>query len=265
MKSRFVCKDEGSQDFEGVPDSLHCNFIGALIAIGTAIAAKKSADKQAGISKAALKQQGTVEDRQTRIAEAQEGRARELYNDYRTTYEPRQRQLVQDAFEGDLTSPEAAAARATADVRKATANAQEIRDRGARRLGVDPSSGAYAATARDIDVGNAALEASERGFARRETRDSNFGRQTQVLGMGQGLPATAGGLSGSAAGILGNVNASVTRRLERSQDLEAAAGQAFGGALAQGVGSLFGSWGGGARTLGGAGSYTQQAGLAGVS
>lgn len=265
MKNRFVQKDDGElQDLECLPTNLHCRFIQLLALAASAYLAKKSSDKQAGISKAALKQQGTVEDRQTTIAEEQEARAQELYGDYRETFEPRQRQLVADAFENDQTSPEAAAARATSDVRKATANAMQIRDRNARRLGVDPSSGAYAATERDIQLGNAGLEASERGVARREARDSNFARQSSVLGMGSGLPATAGNLSGSAAGILGGVNASVTRRLERSQDLEGAAGQAFGNALVAGASSLYGTWkGGGGRTLGG--GYADQASAAGVS
>lgn len=237
-------------------------FLQFVALAASAIAAKRSADKAAKQGKKALASQEKAEDRQATIAEAQDRRAEQLYQDYRTTFEPRQRQLVADAFDNNLTSADAAANRAVADVRKATGNAMMVRDRNARRLGVDPSSGAYAATDRDIDIANAGLEASERGFARREARDSNFSRQSSVLGMGQNLPATAGNLSASAGGIFGNINASAQRRVERADQLGAAAGQAFGQAVT-GAAGLVAGWTG--KTGGGGGTtpYADAAVLAG--
>lgn len=266
MRAYFIDHEEGGLEGAGATAGaphIHCQFLPLLIAAGSAILAKKSADQANSTAKSAGNRQLDIENRQLDLAENQDARAGQLYNDYRTTYEPRQRQLVGEVFDSNLTSPETAAARATTDVRKAVANSQQINERGLRRLGVDPSSGSFAATRRDVEVANAGLEASERGFARRETRDSNFGRQLGVLQLGQGLPSTAGGLTSSAGGILGNVNASASRRLERAQDLSAASGAAFGTAVGQAGTALFNAWKG--RGGGMAGGYADQAAAAGVS
>ena len=246
MKNRLIDRTDGELQRLDFGPSLHCNFIGAALAIGGALAgaavSKRAADKQAKIGKKDLAQQENAEGRNAALAENQDRRAQIVFDQYQQEFLPRQRQLLASAFDDDTTSPAAAEARAMADVRKAGMNAQDINDRAARRLGVDPSSGAFAAGRRDIEVRNAATEASERGFARREARDSNFGRQNIVLGMGAGLPGTAGGLSGSAAAITGGLSASAQRRREIADQQSAEAGRAFGNSLATGIGGLYDAW-----------------------
>lgn len=246
MKNRLIDHLEGETQLLDFGPVMHCSFIGAAIAIGGAVfgavQSKKAAAKQAKAANRATGAQEAADQRQAAIAENQDRRSQIVFDQYQSEFLPRQRELLNSAFNDDRTSPDAAEARAMADVRKAGANAQEINDRAAMRLGVDPSSGAFAQGRQDIQVRNAATEASERGFARREARDSNFARQNQVLGMGSGLAGTAGSLSGSAAGINGGLAASAQRRREIADQQSAEAGRAFGNSVATGIGGLYDAW-----------------------
>lgn len=197
-----------------------------IAAIGLVVGAMGSSSSSKGAKKAA-KQEAMFRDRELRIAEAQEGRATQLWNEYQTTYLPRERQMVESAF-SEENSPEAAAARATSEVRRASATGREMSLRNARRLGINPTSGQYAALDNARQIGEIGLEAAARDSARRVTKDTNFTRQHSVLSLGRNLPATAGSMTNSAGGMYAGLSMAASRDTDRWNDLAAASGQQMG-------------------------------------
>lgn len=197
-----------------------------IAGIGLALGAMGSMSANKGAKKASAAEL-QMRDRELRIGEAQEGRAVQLWNEYQTTYLPRERQLVSEAF-SEQNSPEAAAARATADVRRASGTARATSLRNARRLGINPTSGSYAALDNARQIGEVGLEAAARDNARRATRAENFTRQHSALSLGRNLPATAGNLSNSAGSMYAGLSAAASRDTDRWNDLAAASGQQMG-------------------------------------
>lgn len=197
-----------------------------IAAIGLVLGAAGSASASKD-AKAARREQEALTDRSLRIAESEEARANQLWREYQTTYLPRERQMVEEAF-SEEASPEAAAARATADVRRVSANSQQSQLRNARRLGINPNSGGYTALETSRTLGEVGMEAVARDNARRRTRDENFSRQHSTLSLGRGLPATVSGMSSNAGSMYGSLATLAGHRLDDANQLQAAAGQQMG-------------------------------------
>jgi hypothetical protein len=202
-------------------------WIGALIAVGGSLLGGSMADEGA---KRARADEMALRGRELRLAEAQDARAQQLFSEYQTTYLPRERELVEAAF-SDETSPEAAAARATTDVRASSQRGREIQLRDARRLGINPTSGAYSAMDNDRSLRDTALEVTARDTARRGARQENFQRQYSALQLGRNLPSTAGALTSSAMHGIGGLADAAGRRTDQANALAADAGTAIGESL----------------------------------
>lgn len=196
----------------------------ALIGLAAGAIGGMGADKKA---KKAAAQEAMFRDRELRIAEQQEARGQQLWREYQTTYLPRERQLIESTF-SEQESPEAAAARATADVRRVSAVNQQSQLRGARRLGINPNSGAYTALDTSRSLGEVGIEAAARDNARRVARDTNFSRQHSVLSLGRNLPATASGMTSQAGAVYGSLGYTAGRRVDQANQASAAAGQQIG-------------------------------------
>lgn len=189
--------------------------------------ASKSAEKRADTDSA---QSYELEGRRLDLAEKQDERSGQLFDQYMELYAPREEELLSEAFDRPI-SPAAAEARATTDVRSSLETAREMGDRNMRRLGVNPNSGAYVGLDRARELGGAKIEAGARTRARESTRDLNFGRQASVVGMGRGLPITAAGYSGQAtAGFAGAASLAEARAAD-SNALAQQAGAGYGNAL----------------------------------
>jgi hypothetical protein len=201
----------------------------AAAAVGAAASffGGRSASRQARRDAA---EERALRGRELRLAEAQDARGAKLFEEYEQTYLPREREFVESAF-SDETSPEAAASRAVTDVRTATDTGRQIRLRDARRLGVNPTSGAYAALDNQSALGDAALEVTAKDSARRTARDDNFQRQYTSLSLGRNLPSAAGALTGNAQRGIGGLADAAGRRTDQSNALAAQAGDAFGRSL----------------------------------
>lgn len=199
-----------------------------------------SAEEANGMAGKAGKRQEALNDRELRIAESQEGRSAQMYREYQTFYQPRERELVDAAF-SEESSPEAAAARATANVREASATGGEIQLRNARRLGINPSSGTYAALDNQKQIGEIGLEAAARDTARRTTKDINFGRQMSVLSLGRNLPNQSASAAGQAAAIYGGLGDQAGRMADRYNTVAGQAGSSAGYYAGQ-LGSELGDW-----------------------
>jgi hypothetical protein len=201
--------------------------------IGLALGAMGSSSSGKSAKKAAA-QEAMFRDRELRLAEQQEGRANQLWREYQTTYLPRERQLIESTF-SEQESPEAAAARATSDMRRVSAVNRESQLRNARRLGINPNSGAYTALDTSRTLGEVGMEAAARDSARRTAKDINFTRQHSVLSLGRNLPATAGSMTNSAGAVYGSLASVAGRRADQANQMSAAAGQQtgyYGGMLA---------------------------------
>jgi hypothetical protein len=196
----------------------------AIIGLAAGAIGGSSSGKAA---KKAAAQEAMFRDRELRIAEQQEGRSNQLWREYQTTYLPRERQLIESTF-SEQESPEAAAARATSDMRRVSAVNRESQLRGARRLGINPNSGAYTALDTSRTLGEVGMEAAARDNARRTARDTNFTRQHSVLSLGRNLPATANSMSNSAGAVYGSLASVAGRRVDQANSAQAAAGQQMG-------------------------------------
>lgn len=198
------------------------------------ILGKKKAQKSADT---AADREAMLQDRQLALAEKQDARSEQLFQQYKELYMPAERKLVADAFGNEL-SPAAAESRATADVRDAMASAKDSNMRRTRSLGIDPSSGASLALDRDTDLAGARIEAGARTRARESTRDRNFARQADVLSIGRGLPATATSMTAAAQSGVNNAADLASARSRYTANIASQAGEQEGESLGSLAGVL---------------------------
>jgi hypothetical protein len=137
------------------------------------------------------------QDAATALAQQQADLAQEQYQDYKDTYQPLEKRMVDSAQNYD--SPEAyaqAASKAQATTSQQIGLAQ---DRLARTPGLDPSSGAAQAAQTKLALSGAALGATNQNAARTNVRDTAWARKMDALGLGKGLVTNASnGLSSAA-------------------------------------------------------------------
>lgn len=183
-------------------------IVGGVLSIGGGMMGEKDAKK------ASAKEERLTE-RELRLAETQSARADRMFDEYLTTYLPNEREFVRDAFT-DEKSPEAAAGRATTDVRVASEGGRERSMREARALGIDPSSGAFQARESQRTLRDASTEVAARDRARTNAQDQNFQRQYTALSIGRGLPSTAGALTSSAQRGVAGLSDAAARRTDQA-------------------------------------------------
>lgn len=162
----------------------------------------------------------------TRISQQQEMMAADQYGQYKSVYQPRETQLVNQVFDQSL-SPAAEAARAGADARKSSDVTEAESLRNARRMGVNPSSPMYSSLTRDNQAQEAGLESAARTFGRKNAIQTNINNEARVLGMGSDLVNSTQRLQDSAA-----------RLQDQSDNLASARSAAAGQAMGQGVGKI---------------------------
>lgn len=199
-------------------------LIGGVVQLGSGLAAGNGGGPSAEANQ-------LMRD-QSALIRSNAARADELWDINKRTYIPRERQFLIDAFD-KAESEDDAVGRATADVRSISDARNKAGLRDARRLGVDPSSGAYAAQANNRALGDVGLEVATRNNSRRATRDTNFQRQYTALSLGRGLPAQTAALNSSAmAGNASLLNTQIGLDGMRA-DFDAARGAAIGQGAAQ--------------------------------
>jgi hypothetical protein len=127
--------------------------------------------------------------------------AREQYDDWKTDFQPLQRQLVGEAKDaGGAEDMARAAESAAGDVTQAFGKAKESLSSRLTSYGIDPSQGKYAAQLGDMGLSEAAANAGAQTKARETTRDKGRAFRMDVYGLGKGLPAQAGaGLASASA------------------------------------------------------------------
>ena len=195
-------------------------------------------------------------DAQSYLANTQGDIANEQWERYKDIYAPMEDKYVQEAQQYD--SPEnyaKAAGEAAADSSLAFAKA---RDRLNRTPGLDPSSGAYQKNIIGLNLAQAATDATAQNAARQTVKDTAWGRKTNAISLGKGLPTQASqGLSAAA-----NTQAGLTNYYQNKADATAAQ---WGSLVGNGLGRIFGqagnmmnSGGGGSTGNSGTGLFSQQ-------
>jgi len=128
----------------------------------------------------------------------QQGLTRQYNDRFWGTQVPLQDGLLKDAMEFDTEARRnEMAAEATADVNSAYSNARDQQSRGLSRMGVNPSSGRYAAMDNQMAISQAAAQASASNKVRTAARLEGYSRKADANAMLSGLS----GFSSSAAGL----------------------------------------------------------------
>lgn len=198
------------------------------------IASNKAAKKANASQQAAL----DANQWQGDIAKAQ-------WDDYKTTYQPLEHKMIGDVQKYDSAEARnAAAAEAQATVSSEIGKAA---GRLSRTVGFDPSSAAAQAAQSNLALSGAAMGATAQNAARQKVKDTAYGRQLDMLGMGKGLVANA---STGFANTASNASAIANSQQNMANGQANAAGTLTGtliGGLSKVDWSKFGS-GGGAGT-----------------
>ena len=122
---------------------------------------------------------------------------------YKSVYEPLQDAFIAEAQGYDTPERRAQKAmEAQADVAQQAALADEARKRDLARMGVDPTSGRYAATARSTDLGVGLAKAGAANLARRQVEAEGRALRADAVNLGSGFavnPATSLSLANGAS------------------------------------------------------------------
>lgn len=153
------------------------------------------------------------QDAQTKAAQISAQQAQDTYDQYKTTFMPKETQFADEAF-GYATPArqDQAAGAAQADVGNAFAAQKDAATRQLASYGIDPSQGAFQRSMTSAGISDAAARAASGTMARQQTVAQGKQYEAAALEVGQKLPAqaiaqaglglnqTASGLSGSAIG-----------------------------------------------------------------
>lgn len=151
------------------------------------------------------------------------------YWDYQKgTFRPLEKGIVADAEAYDTAERrDAEAGKAVADVGMQAALAQKAQERNMTRMGVNPNSSKFAATANQMSLGEASAKAEAAGKARSMVETTGFARKMDAASLGRGLAssqATSAGVSLNA-GNSAVSNAGVP--LQQAQSAASMMGQGF--------------------------------------
>ncbi len=231
---QFMHKRPGGRKFQGG----WLNFvIQAATAIGGAVLAKRGQDKAVDQANADREAELRLEQQRLDLANRQDERSQMLFDQYQQTWAPRERELLEEAFNEPLT-PDNEEAKATADVRSALESARGMSERNLRRHGVNPASGAFAGLDRMRNLEGAKIESGARTRARQGVEDRNFARKSSVVGLGRGLPTAASSFAGQAGAGYAGAAGLAAGRADASNRLAQHAGANYGAALGDAVGTL---------------------------
>lgn len=151
------------------------------------------------------------------------------YWDYQKgTFRPLEKGIVADAEAYDTAERrDAEAGKAVADVGMQAALAQKKQERDMTRMGVNPNSSKFAATASQMSLGEASAKAAAAGAARDKIETQGFARKMDAASLGRGLASS----QATSAGVALNAgNASVQNAGQTQAQASAAAnmmGQGF--------------------------------------
>lgn len=160
-------------------------------------------------------------DHQMRIANANEARASDQWDEYRRTWRPVEREYQQRILSYDTPERrERNAAEAAADVSRAFDVGEDNRRRTMFSYGIDPSSGRFAEQERTTGIERAKAASGASNAARRNTElqgismlqgGSNFGRGLPSTGLAADQLAMSGVNSAAGLGIQG-ANSAINAR-----------------------------------------------------
>lgn len=132
--------------------------------------------------------------------------AQDVWNNYKTTYMPMEKQYVADAQNYDTPEHrEQAAQQASADVAQGYSNTQAANDRNMEGMGIRPDDAKFQAINARLQNQEAANQAGAQNMARRQVEQTGWDRRTGALSLGKGLPAQASNAAANAGSIYGNI------------------------------------------------------------
>ena len=166
-----------------------------------------------------------IANRMTEIAEEDAERARQQWDTYTTHYLPGEIEFIRSSFAGIPIDLETGWA--SAGVKASFDKAGETQRRNLARMGIDPTSGAFAQSEEDMAIARAAAEAGARNDARRVVRDTNYERERQAVSIGRGIPQTASGISSQAASAYGAAGAGVNSAAGNASQTSVGIGQNY--------------------------------------
>lgn len=179
------------QNWAGPTHALRCHCMVAAAMVGSAVvggvASSSAASKASKAGKAAVD------------ANAYQGEiATDQWNSYKETYQPLEKELVNDAKQYDSQAEyDKAASKAQATVSTQLGLAKE---RLARTPGLDPSSAAAQTANTNLELKGAAVAANAQNQARDAVTDKAYARKLDAVGLGKGLASNAtAGLANAAA------------------------------------------------------------------
>lgn len=236
MKGRLAGSHPNFRKYQG---GWLSTLIDVGLKVGGAILGHKASKKASGQASEDRARELALEERRVELAETQDERSGQLFDQYQEQYAPREEQLLDEVFDRPI-SPADAEARATTDVRSSLETARQMGDRNLRRSGVNPNSGTYVGLERLRNLTGAKIEAGARTRAREGVRDQNFGRQTAIVGLGRNLPVSAAGFASQAQQGVGGAAQMAGLRSAGSQAQAYDAGAGYGQALGDVAGTLGG-------------------------
>jgi hypothetical protein len=160
--------------------------------------------------------------------------AKEIWEQYKTTYLPMENQYVQDAQQYDTPEHREQAARAaSADTEQAFANQKGANERSMTGMGIRPDDAKFAAVNARLQRDQAAQSAGAQNSARLGVEQEGWARRTNALSLGKGLPTQASGAASAAGNLYGQAN-NQRMQYDNQQSSDIAGG--IGGGLAAGHG-----------------------------
>lgn len=207
--------------------------VAAAVATVVSGAMASRASKKAG-------QQAADAQKDAIAANAYQGEiATDQYKNYKETYQPLEKSLVESVKGLDSDAAfDTAASEAQAAVGSQLGQAKE---RLMRTPGFDPSSAAGQAALASMELRGAALGAVEQNKARKAVKDSAFAKKLDVAGMGKGLVSNAtAGLASAASTSARIADAAGARATETAAGVGSALGTIANKIDWQGVGTQLG-------------------------
>jgi hypothetical protein len=167
-----------------------------------------------------------------RIADKEEARADETFDRYRSTFQPVENALVENAMQFDQRGfQDRAAALASADIQSQFTQAEQQLNRDLARMGVQPSAGQALATRRALALSRAANMGAAANQARADADATGFARKQVVAELGRDVARDAAGRSALALtageGAISGANAGLSGATAAANTM----GQGFGQAL----------------------------------
>lgn len=156
--------------------------------------------------------------------------AKEMWDEYKITYQPMERKYATEASNYDTPARrEEEAGKASADVNRSFGNARQASERQLAGMGVDPNSAKFRSGTQDVEMRRAAADAGAQTAARRNTENMGWARKQDAISVGKGMPGTASASAANSANIYGSI---ANSQLQQQQMDSQNTGNAIGGAYA---------------------------------